>query len=83
MLLFLGDEDADRLAGAVDEMLAGRLPGMFRGYPVAFGVTRDPGIGVRHRRAGTADQVIDSTPVLGDLLPDRYMSVLGAGGTQT
>jgi hypothetical protein len=49
LLLFLGDEDADRLAGAVDEMLIRRLPDTFRGYPVAFGVTRDPGSGARHR----------------------------------
>jgi hypothetical protein len=49
LLLFLDDEDAGRLAGAVDEMLARRLPGTFLGYPVAFGVTRDPGSGVRHR----------------------------------
>ena len=33
LCVFLGDEDAERLAGPVDEMLAGRLPG-------AFAVTR-------------------------------------------
>src|SRR5215468_8667333 len=49
LLLFLGDEDAERIAGAADEMLARRLPGTFRGYPVAFSVTRDPASGVRHR----------------------------------
>jgi len=41
--------DAGRLAGPIDEMLAERLPAAFRGYPVAFEVTRDPASGVRHR----------------------------------
>ncbi len=49
LLLFLGDDDAGRLAGTVDEMLAGRLPAVFRGYPVAFGVSRDSDSEVRHR----------------------------------
>ena len=49
LCLFLGDEDAERLAGPVGEMLAGRLPAAFRGYPVACGVTRDPASGTRHR----------------------------------
>ena len=49
LLVFLEDDDADRLAGAVDEMLGQRLPAAFGGYPVAFGVTRDPGSGARHR----------------------------------
>ena len=35
--------------GRSTEMLAGRLPSAFRGYPVAFEVTRDPDGGVRHR----------------------------------
>ena len=47
--VFLGAEDAGRLAGPIDEMLAERLPAAFRGYPVAFGVTRDPASGSRHR----------------------------------
>ena len=47
--VFLGAPDAGRLAGAVDEMLAERLPAAFRGYPVAFDVTRDPASGARHR----------------------------------
>ena len=47
--MFLGDEDAERLAAPIDEMLAERLPVAFRGYPVAFGVTRDPASGTRHR----------------------------------
>jgi Domain of unknown function (DUF4037) len=49
LLVFLEDDDADRLAGAIDEMLEQRLPATFGGYPVAFGVTRDPGSGARHR----------------------------------
>ena len=49
LCVFLGDEDAERLAGPVDEMLAGRLPSSFRGYPVAFDVGRDPASGTRHR----------------------------------
>jgi Domain of unknown function (DUF4037) len=55
LLVFLEDEDededadAERLGGAVEEMLGRRLPGAFGGYPVAFGVTRDPGSGTRHR----------------------------------
>jgi hypothetical protein len=49
LLVFLEDDDADRLAGTIDEMLGQRLPAAFGGYPVAFGVTRDPGSGARHR----------------------------------
>ncbi len=49
LCVFLGDEDAELLAGPVGEMLAGRLPAAFRGYPVAFEVVRDPGSGRRHR----------------------------------
>jgi hypothetical protein len=49
LCVFLGDEDAERLAGAAGEMLAGRLPAAFRGYPVAFCVTHDPASGSRHR----------------------------------
>ncbi len=47
--VLLGAEDAGRHAASVDAMLAGRLPATFRGYPVAFAVTRDPASGVRHR----------------------------------
>lgn len=36
-------------AGAVTAMLAERLPAVFGGYPVAFGVTREPDGGARHR----------------------------------
>jgi hypothetical protein len=46
--VFLSDRDATQ-AAAVTTMLAGRLPGSFRGYPVAFPVTRDPGGTARHR----------------------------------
>jgi hypothetical protein len=49
LCVFLGDEDAARLAGPVGQLLAGRLPAVFRGYPVAFGVTRDSASGSRHR----------------------------------
>jgi hypothetical protein len=49
LLLLLEDEDAGRLAEDVDEVLAGRLPDSFGGYPVRFDVTRDPGGGARHR----------------------------------
>jgi hypothetical protein len=49
LLVFVDDEDPERLGGAVGEMLERRLPAAFGGYPVAFGVTRDPGSGTRHR----------------------------------
>ncbi|HEX5298487.1 MAG TPA: DUF4037 domain-containing protein [Streptosporangiaceae bacterium] len=49
LLLFLDDEDAGALAGDVGEVLAGRLPSSFGGYPVRFAVTRDPCGGERHR----------------------------------
>jgi Domain of unknown function (DUF4037) len=41
--------DTGRQATAIAAMLADRLPETFRGYPVAFPVTRDPGGGARHR----------------------------------
>ena len=47
--VFLGAEDAERHAGPVTEMLAERLPSVFRGYPVAFRVPRDAGGGAMHR----------------------------------
>ncbi|MGH3149587.1 MAG: DUF4037 domain-containing protein [Streptosporangiaceae bacterium] len=47
--IFLGDSDAARNAAAITAMLASGLPESFRGYPVAFPVTRDPGGGARHR----------------------------------
>ena len=47
--VFLGTDDAARHAAAITAMLAGRLPGSFRGYPVAFPVTREPGGTPRHR----------------------------------
>lgn len=46
--IFLLDSDADRHAAALTAMLASRLPESFRGYPVAFPVTRGPGT-ARHR----------------------------------
>ena len=49
LLVFLDDSDAERLGVAVDEMLGRRLPEVFGGYPVAFGVTRDAGSRARHR----------------------------------
>ena len=47
------DRDADRHAADLTAMLASRLPESFRGYPVAFPVTRGPGT-VRHRVQVTA-----------------------------
>jgi hypothetical protein len=47
--VFLGDIDAGRSAAAITSMLASRLPELFRGYPVAFPVTREPGGIARHR----------------------------------
>ena len=47
--VFLGDGDADRHAAAITAMLASRLPPSFRGYPIAFPVTREPGGISRHR----------------------------------
>ena len=46
--VFLGDGDAGQ-AGGIMAMLAGRLPERFRGYLVAFPVTREPGGAARHR----------------------------------
>jgi hypothetical protein len=50
--IFLADGDADGgvhgHATAITAMLASRLPESFRGYPVAFPVTKGPGT-VRHR----------------------------------
>ncbi len=46
--IFLPDRDADRHAAVLTAMLASRLPESFRGYPVAFPVTRGPGA-ARHR----------------------------------
>jgi Domain of unknown function (DUF4037) len=47
--VFLLDADSGSRAGAVDAMLAGRLPAEFGGWPVAFEVTREPGRPGRHR----------------------------------
>jgi Domain of unknown function (DUF4037) len=49
LLVFLSDSDAARHAMAITAMLADRLPETFRGYPVAFPVTREPGGTARHR----------------------------------
>ena len=51
LLLFLDDEDdgIGALAEDVGEVMAGRLPSSFGGYPVRFAVTRDPYGGERHR----------------------------------
>ena len=48
VLVFLTDSEAGQ-AEAVTAMLARRLPESFRGYPVAFPVTREPGGTARHR----------------------------------
>src|SRR5580700_6294152 len=47
--IFLPDNDAHGHASAFTAMLASRLPESFRGYPVAFPVTREPGGPARHR----------------------------------
>ena len=47
--VFLGADDAERHAGPVTDMLAERLPSVFRGYPVAFRVPREAGGGTMHR----------------------------------
>ena len=47
--VFLGADDAERQAGPVTEMLAERLPSVFRGYPVAFRVPLDAGGGAMHQ----------------------------------
>ncbi len=47
--VLLADGDAALHAVAVTEMLARRLPTSFRGYPVAFPSTAEPGSGARHR----------------------------------
>ena len=46
--IFLTDSDAAQ-AEAITAMLASALPASFRGYPVAFPVTREPGGTARHR----------------------------------
>jgi len=43
--LFVADDDVEPVAA----MLATSLPAVFRGYPVAFPVTREPGGPARHR----------------------------------
>jgi len=51
--VFLDDADADAGAGpqaaSIAAMLDRRLPAVFRGYPVAFPVTREPDGAARHR----------------------------------
>jgi hypothetical protein len=47
--VFLSDSDASRYAADITAVLAGGLPATFRGYPVAFPVTREPGCAARHR----------------------------------
>jgi Domain of unknown function (DUF4037) len=47
--IFLPDNDADGHATALTAMLASRLPGSFRGYPVVFPITSEPVGTARHR----------------------------------
>lgn len=47
--VFLGTDAAARHAAAITAMLADRLPASFRGYPVVFPVTREPGGTPGHR----------------------------------
>ncbi|MGD0068950.1 MAG: DUF4037 domain-containing protein [Streptosporangiaceae bacterium] len=49
LLLFLTPNDSEQHAAAITFELTARLPGAFRGYPVAFGVTGEPGGVARHR----------------------------------
>ena len=73
--VFLGADDAERYAGPVTEMLAERLPSVFRGYPVAF--RRPPGRGRRgqapgagHRPGRLADRAARIRPAAGVTLQD-------------
>jgi hypothetical protein len=47
--VFVSDSDASRYAADITAVLAGGLPATFRGYTVAFPVTREPGRAARHR----------------------------------
>jgi hypothetical protein len=47
--VFLSAEEAERQTATITAMLARRLPAAFRGYPVAFAVTREPDGAPRHR----------------------------------
>jgi hypothetical protein len=47
--ILLPDRDTERHATALTAMLASRLPESFRGYPVVFPITREPGGTARHR----------------------------------
>jgi hypothetical protein len=47
--VFLDDDGAGPQAGAITAMLGRRLPAAFRGYQVAFPVTREPDGAARHR----------------------------------
>ncbi|HEX4289994.1 MAG TPA: DUF4037 domain-containing protein [Trebonia sp.] len=47
--VFLSDASSGSTGDRVTAMLAGRLPGEFRGYPVRFPVTREPDGVARHR----------------------------------
>jgi hypothetical protein len=47
--VFTDDADAGAHAGSIAAMLDRRLPAAFRGYPVAFPVTREPDGVARHR----------------------------------
>jgi hypothetical protein len=47
--VFLRDSDAARYTAAITATLAGGLPESFRGYPVAFPATWEPGGTARHR----------------------------------
>jgi hypothetical protein len=47
--VFLAEGDAASRAAAISAVLAERLPEEFRGYPVRFPVTREPGGVARHR----------------------------------
>jgi predicted N-acetyltransferase YhbS len=73
--VFLGDSDAERYAPAITETLASRLPESFRGFRVAFPVTREPDGIARHRVEVTSlavwlDERLGFDPRLAVTLPD-------------
>ncbi len=47
--VFLNADDAELHAAAITAVLTSRLPASFRGYPIAFPVTTEPGLAPRHR----------------------------------
>jgi hypothetical protein len=69
--ILLPDRDTERHATALTAMLASRLPESFRGYPVVFPITREPGGTARHRVEVTTGEVFHDGP--GELSRARPM----------